>query len=44
MAKEDTCTQPGQKVKRSKGVENKKKKDKEKKERDRKEKEKKRQM
>lgn len=49
MGKEDTCTQPGQKVKRSKGVENKKKKgkeqkDKEKKERDRKEKEKKRQM
>lgn len=49
MAKEDTCTQPGQKVKRSKGVENKKKKgkeqkDREKKERDRKEKEEKRQM
>lgn len=49
MAKEDTCTQIRQKIKKLKGTENKQKKgkelkDKEKKERDRQEKEKKRQM
>ena len=49
MAKEDTCTQTGQKTKKHKGTENKQKKrkelkDKEKKERDKQEKGKKRQM
>lgn len=49
MAKEDTCTQIRQKIKKLKGTEKKQKKgkelkDKEKKERDRQEKEKKRQM